>query len=464
VVGIVLERDGLGPCRVRAAVVLLAEYVRSGRLPDPEADLERPLAVTLGVLLALQLERAHQAGRAGELVEGQKPERVAHDHADTGARPGTLFRVTQAAKDHDERRQSEVGLGLAAARREEQQVDRLAVGIGGVGEPGKVHQDERELEGLPAWAVYLEPLAQRAGYRSVGDSERVEGIRISCQRLDAAFDASGREVGEGQELLRSLLAFGAQRHLSLAGRLDPLAVLTHEGRKSLAGTLAPVECAQRVHRELDACQRHCLRALHLRRRHPRCTDHTAVALHCIPLGGDPMSHCKLRRVRILQVANPLVPVVGEGAAQVRSRNEGRRRRDGDLRLKCVCHVGRPDVGRPSIHEEDGDRSGSWRDMVREGIARHRSRTGVQSEASRVGDIDLGLSVGHAKVHELLTGCALPDRDRVALVILDFGRGVVSPRDPDVQVCRRRRDEEAQTDRRREVRLLRSAPLLAALLG
>ena len=51
-----------------------------------------------------------------------------------------------------EGREAEIGLGLAAAGREEQQVGDLAIGMLAIGKSGEVEQDERELE-RPPFAV-----------------------------------------------------------------------------------------------------------------------------------------------------------------------------------------------------------------------------------------------------------------------------------------------------------------------
>ena len=72
----------------------------------------------------------HVVGRRGapELVESQEPERVAHEHRQA-AMPGVG--IAQPAKDERERGQPEIGFRLAAAGREEQKVDDLALAVGG---------------------------------------------------------------------------------------------------------------------------------------------------------------------------------------------------------------------------------------------------------------------------------------------------------------------------------------------
>ena len=106
-----------------------AEDVRCRRLADPETDLEGPFAVTGAVLLALKLQRAHKPCGAGELIERKKPERVAHDNADTGSCTALLTGMAQPAQHHRKRCETEVGLGLATTRWEEQQIHRRAVRI-----------------------------------------------------------------------------------------------------------------------------------------------------------------------------------------------------------------------------------------------------------------------------------------------------------------------------------------------
>ena len=61
------------------------------------------------------------------------------------SRPG----LAQAAQRDREGGEAEIGLGLAAAGREEQQVDDLAVRMRRIGQAGEVEQDEGELERPP---------------------------------------------------------------------------------------------------------------------------------------------------------------------------------------------------------------------------------------------------------------------------------------------------------------------------
>ena len=116
-------------------------------------------------MLALQLQGADEARGAAELVEGQQAQGVAHDDAHPGASEPVLARVAEPAQDHGEGGEAEVGLGLAAAGREEEQVDRLAVRVARVGEAGQVEQDEGELEGAPARRLDVGAAAAGLGLR-----------------------------------------------------------------------------------------------------------------------------------------------------------------------------------------------------------------------------------------------------------------------------------------------------------
>src|SRR5204863_4327264 len=64
-------------------VALSAHAVRRGGAPDPQPDLERPLAECLPRIVSPQhLERAHQRCSATELIEREQSERVPHEYGD----------------------------------------------------------------------------------------------------------------------------------------------------------------------------------------------------------------------------------------------------------------------------------------------------------------------------------------------------------------------------------------------
>ena len=79
------------------------------------------------VLLTDQLGRADQGGGALELLGGEQAQRVAHQHRDAvAAVEDAVVGVDRALEPADGERvrgEPEVGLGLAATGREEQQLD-----------------------------------------------------------------------------------------------------------------------------------------------------------------------------------------------------------------------------------------------------------------------------------------------------------------------------------------------------
>ena len=75
-------------------------------------------------IAAHQLQCADDARGARKLVERQEAQRVAHQHRDAGAERAGIGDPAMRDRPGGE---AEIGLGLAAAGREEQQIDDLAV-------------------------------------------------------------------------------------------------------------------------------------------------------------------------------------------------------------------------------------------------------------------------------------------------------------------------------------------------
>ena len=97
--------------------------------------------------------------------------------------------------------EAEIGLGLAAAGREEQQIDDLAVVVQRVLQARQVEQDEGELE-RPPFRLALRgriaavqdrlALSRRARDRFVHGAEGEPRMRIGAQELDAGGNAVAR--------------------------------------------------------------------------------------------------------------------------------------------------------------------------------------------------------------------------------------------------------------------------------
>ena len=102
------------------------------------------------VSLPFELERADEARGALKLVERQKAQDVARDDGEARAFEAGI--VEPAAGD-GEGGEAEVGFGLAAAGREEQQVDDRSVGVRRLGEAVEVEQDEGERKQPPCRAL-----------------------------------------------------------------------------------------------------------------------------------------------------------------------------------------------------------------------------------------------------------------------------------------------------------------------
>ena len=160
-----LHRRRLAPAeaaqpRVLSESLRVAGLVGRHRPANPHAEPERDTGVPivgLGTVLAQQLRGADQCRRALELLRGQQAQRVAHQHRHAvasinGVRPFTDDAL-QPPRGQGVGDEPEIGLGLAAAGGEEQQVRErallAALAMGRIGQRGEALQDEGELERPP---------------------------------------------------------------------------------------------------------------------------------------------------------------------------------------------------------------------------------------------------------------------------------------------------------------------------
>ena len=116
--------------------------------------------------------------------------------------------------DH-ERRKAEIGLGLAAAGREEQQVRNLAICMLAIGKSGDIEQDERELERPPFGC-------------------RLRGWIASSARIAAPRSRGNCEIHEPECVSRNLVA-----GQDLDAFDDTLACRLHVSDESLCGFAPP---------------------------------------------------------------------------------------------------------------------------------------------------------------------------------------------------------------------------------
>jgi hypothetical protein len=122
--------------------------------PTHSPTLKRTRPRRSGVAAAQRLQRAHQRRRALKLVEREQPQGVAQQHRHPVAAVGSRA-PAQAAQHQGKGDHPEVRLGLAAARREEDELDHVAVGVRRVVEARHVEQQEGELKQPPSrrrWA------------------------------------------------------------------------------------------------------------------------------------------------------------------------------------------------------------------------------------------------------------------------------------------------------------------------
>ena len=89
---------------------------------------------------------------ASKLVEREQTEGIAHEDRHTS---GGRSRFSQPTEEDGERSQAQVGFRLAAAGREEQEVDQFTIGVSRFGQPPQVHEYERKLEWTPLRRIDL---------------------------------------------------------------------------------------------------------------------------------------------------------------------------------------------------------------------------------------------------------------------------------------------------------------------
>ena len=454
--------------RSAVGVALAAEHVGRRRLPDPETDLERPLAVAFGRPVPLQLERADQPRRPGQLVQGQQAQRVAHDDRDPRARSAARFRVAQPPQDDGEGRQTQVGLRLAAASGKEEEIHDLPVAVVGIRQWGEVQQDEGELEGAPPGAFVLEAAGISAPegpcYGPVGDPERVQGLFVSTESRDAPFHPGGGELGAAQKLLGCLPVVHVEGRRFGATLSDPLAVGGEERLECPLGLAAGGQLAEPVHGQVDAFRFERLRLLDFRLRDPGGADQAATAVVVrVPLSRDVVAGGVPGRAGVVQGGDLFIPIVAQGRAGIGTWQERAVAPHFDLGLERVGGFGFVERGRrlPVVDQEDGDRAGARRDRR---DPRDEPPLHVELQAARGGDIVKRRSfAGHEfDRDDLLSRRPLPAATALARIVDCVSDLVVSPAHGDPK--RRVRSQEAQPDRRRKERLLRCLSVLGGFLG
>ena len=487
-------------------------------LAHPKADLERPAAEPGGgILAALQFKGADQPGRAPELIEGQQPQGVAHDDADPGPGESGVSLVAEPPKDHGERGEAEVRLGLAAAGREEEEVHELALGIGRVRDAGEVQEDEGELKGPPAgrrpgYAFAGEAARESRGHGTIRGAEGVERARVIHEEADPALHPVRGDRRKEQEFLGRRQAIAGQPAEPAPPAFDPRPILRHERGQRPLGCGAVGECAEHPHVELRPRHIEGLRLLHVGGGGPGGSEHVAGTVHQLPVGGDAVAGRVLRGVGVVQIRDTLVQVAVRGFARVRARDERDRAPHLDLGLERKRLVPLL-VGRRSaaVHQKQGNGAGSGWDPSREVRGIHRAGDHVEGKAAGVSDrfrarasrnggqrnryrylarsslppgphaarAAFGLVGGHPAVRATLSAALVAALARALAPLaasrlgfagfraglptrtaaFRFNPAVVAPADDDLQRVEIRADQEAESHGRGEEALLRRPPVL-----
>ena len=268
--------------------------------------------------------------------------RVAHDHAHPGARAPLLAGMAQPAQHHRECREAEIRLGLAAARREEEQVDGLAVRIARVGEAGEVQQDERELEGAPA-----RRFDARAACCSARATARFATRKASRASASSASTSMPRSIRSAATPARRRSSSAVSRRVSVKRRessrcdFDPVAVLAPRADASAAcggGAIRRAPRGASIESSTPATSAVAVFSTSALG-NPGGAEHAARAVGDLPIGRDAVASRVLGRVGVVEVGDLLVPVLGPRAAQVRPGDEWLVAPDLDLRLEGVGEVG-----------------------------------------------------------------------------------------------------------------------------
>ena len=271
--------------------------------------------------------------------------------------------IAQPAKDQRERCQSEIGFRLAAAGRKEQEVDNLALDMGGFGDAAQVHQNVGELEGAPRRrvcrlgrdALLLRPSPPgRRRHGAVCDAERVQQVGI-VEQVDAGLDATRRTGGPAHQLVGDLPSSAREGFRVFALARDPGTVSADQRVQRPLGMRRVVQRAQRLHAELDTWDMRRFHTLHRRMRHPLGMHQATFAVGGFGAHGNVVADGEFRRVPVMQVGETLIPVVAVEAARVVAREERAVRFHGHLDLESESRILHIVVlgGGPSIDDEQG---------------------------------------------------------------------------------------------------------------
>ena len=323
---------------------------------------------------------------------------------------------------------AEIGFRLAAACREEQQIDDFAIGMRLVDEPGQIKQNKGELEGTPSRRLLdaqIDRCACGASAGSVGDriatprgardrlvhdAEGEPRASVAFDDTDPRSDPSLRRAHPRDDALARLAPAARQRADRVLLSADPGRIQLRQLGKARYESFAalPSECRDRLHPELD------IRDVFIRRDPldfgqwqvvgPNAADLPVLILG--PRRGSVSADGIFLDVPIMQVRNLQVLVCGTVARQVITWAETAGADELEARLKSVGRIGIPAPRRrhAPIDEKYGDGTHALLGGVGQAIC----------ELARVGGEFEGPATGHlrwtAVRHQFGTATA-GDRER-----------------------------------------------------
>ena len=152
-----------------------------GQSPSSACRRPRP-----GRLAAHQLQRADDAGGAGELVEREQPQRVAHQHRDAGAERAAIGDAADGRSSRRRGRDRPPSCRRRSGRTADPTISRSACSRSA--QAAQVQQDEGELERPPARRAPARPDRRRV--RRCAGARRGRPPRSSPERRGARGDRS----------------------------------------------------------------------------------------------------------------------------------------------------------------------------------------------------------------------------------------------------------------------------------
>ena len=135
--------------------------------------------------------------------------------------------MTEAAQHHCERCEAEIRLRFTATGGKEEKIDRVTVRIARIRKSREIEQNESELKCAPARRLDGETPFQCSRNRAIGDTKRIQRVRVLLNELNASSDASGCDAGEAEQSFRRVAPCAAQLLYTRPLPLNPVSILRY---------------------------------------------------------------------------------------------------------------------------------------------------------------------------------------------------------------------------------------------